>query len=136
MIDLFGVMRAPLGSLAERISFGVRTWPAFTPAGTDYAIDCNAGTTTLDVRVDPLPLTTVSLDGAALAPGSNPRPATTDQLLTLTLQRGMQTRTYYFRCLPADFPELVDRPPRRARTPAGTSPPSVRSVRPPRPPSA
>ncbi|MET0908866.1 MAG: aryl-sulfate sulfotransferase, partial [Ilumatobacteraceae bacterium] len=111
VIDLFGVMRAPIGSLAERISFGFRTWPAYTPAGTDYAIDCNAGTTTLDVRVDPLPLTTATLDGGALAAGSNPRAAQTDQLLTLTLTRGVQSRTYYFRCLPADFPELsIDRP--------------------------
>ncbi len=111
IVDVFGVMAAPTGSLVERLSFNKRVWPDFTPAGPDYAVVCNAGTTTLDVQLDLLPQVTATLDGAPVTSGALTRQVQTDQLLTLTLTRGGQSTSYYFRCLPADFPTLaVNRP--------------------------
>ena len=43
VIDLFGAMTPPTGSLAERLSFTGRTvFPDFTPDGSDYAVICDA----------------------------------------------------------------------------------------------
>jgi len=113
VVDLFGVMGAPAGSLAERLSFGsVSVWPAFTPPGPDYAIRCAAGQNALDLTIDALPLTSVRINGAAVAPRATHRVVTTtDRLTTVRLTRGSSASTYSFRCLPADFPDLaVDRP--------------------------
>ena len=111
IVDVFGVMAAPAGSLAERISFDKTVWPDFTPAGQDYAVVCNAGTTSLTMRLDLLPGASATLDGAPVSSGAVTRQVATDQLLTLAITRGAESRTYYFRCLPADFPTLdVDRP--------------------------
>ena len=111
IVDVFGVMAAPAGSLVERLSFNKAVWPDFTPSGPDYAVVCNAGTTTLNIQLDLLPQVTATLDGAPVTTGAITRQVQTDQLLTLTLTRGAQSMSYYFRCLPADFPTLtVDRP--------------------------
>ncbi len=111
IVDVFGVMAAPAGSLAERISFNQHLFPEFTPAGADYAVACNAGTTSLSMQLELLPQVTATLDGAPVGSGTITRQVATDQLLTLTLTRGGQSSSYFFRCLPADFPALtVDRP--------------------------
>ncbi len=111
IVDVFGVMAAPAGSLAERISFDKRVFPDFTPDGPDYAVVCNAGTTTLTMQLDLLPQVTATLGGVPVTSGAITRQVQTDQLLTLRLTRGGQSISYYFRCLPADFPVLtVDRP--------------------------
>ncbi len=111
IVDVFGVMAAPAGSLAERISFNQHVFPEFTPAGADYAVACNAGTTSLSMQLELLPQVTATLDGVPVSSGLLTRQVVTDQLLTLTLTRGGQSMSYFFRCLPADFPALtVDRP--------------------------
>ena len=54
---------------------------------------------------------TATLDGVPVSSGPISRQVATDQLVTLALTRGGQSASYYFRCLPADFPALaVDRP--------------------------
>ena len=88
IVDVFGVMAAPAGSLAERISFNKRVFPDFTPAGPDYAVACNAGTTSLSIQLDLLPQVTATLDGQPVSSGPITRQVATDQLLTLTLTRG------------------------------------------------
>ena len=111
IVDVFGVMAAPAGSLVERLSFNQHVFPEFTPAGADYAVACNAGTTSLSMQLELLPQVTATLDGVPVSSGLLTRQVATDQLLTLTLTRGGQSMSYFFRCLPADFPALtVDRP--------------------------
>jgi hypothetical protein len=111
IIDVFGVMAAPAGSLAERITLSSRTWPDYNPAAADFAVACGSGTTSLDITLDLLPNVTATLDGQAVTSGTVNRPVATDQLLNLTLRRGSQITTQLFRCLPADFPTLsVQRP--------------------------
>ena len=70
IVDVFGVMAAPVGSLAERISFNQHVFPEFTPAGADYAVACNAGTTSLSMQLDLLPQVTATLDGAPVGSGT------------------------------------------------------------------
>ncbi len=55
IVDVFGVMAAPAGSLVERLSFNKRVFPDFTPAGPDYAVACEAGTTSLSMQLELLP---------------------------------------------------------------------------------
>lgn len=116
IIDVFAVMTAPVGSLAERITFDRGVFPPFDPAASDFAIKCAAGTTNVNLGLDLLPgvSATTSTNGSApVAVGSGvvARPLLTDQILQLHLARGGSQSTYNFRCLPADFPDLsVDRP--------------------------
>ena len=63
IVDVFGVMAAPAGSLVERLSFNQHVFPEFTPAGADYAVACNAGTTSLSMQLELLPQVTATLDG-------------------------------------------------------------------------
>ena len=63
------------------------------------------------MQLELLPQVTATLDGGPVSSGLLTRQVATDQLLTLTLTRGGQSMSYFFRCLPADFPALtVDRP--------------------------
>ncbi len=111
IVDVFGVMAAPPGSLAERMSFNKRVFPDFTPAGQDYAVACDAGSTALSIQLDLLPGVSATLDGQPVPSGTINRPVATDQLLRLVLTRGADVKPYFFRCLPADFPTLdVERP--------------------------
>lgn len=112
VVDLFGVMSAPTGSLAERIDFGdTDVWPPYDVDGTDYAIVCNDGPTSVDLTLELLPSVTARVNGVATLGGSIDLRLLADELVTLRLQRPGQTRTYYFRCLPSDFPRLdVQRP--------------------------
>jgi len=113
VVDVFGVMAAPEGSFTERMSFDKPVWPTFDPAATDYAIECDAGTTTLGIDLELLPFTTATVNQPLAAVGSGPitRQLRTDDLLTVKLTRQGEEQSYHFRCLPTDFPKLtVDRP--------------------------
>jgi hypothetical protein len=112
VIDLVGVMVAPPGALAERLSFGQpKVWPPYTPTGPDYGIACGSGVTAVDLELAPLPGTVARVDGVVTAPGIYRKNLATNQLMTVRLDRAGATETHYFRCLPADFPDLlVDRP--------------------------
>lgn len=111
IIDLYGQMIAPAGSLAERISFNREVFPAFNPAATDYAIKCPSASTSVGFGLELLPGSSATINGAAAGTGLFNRTMATDGLMTLRLSRGGTQRTYYFRCLPPDFPDLtVQRP--------------------------
>lgn len=112
IIDLYGQM-VTTDSLAEQISFDRDVFPPFDPAATDYAIKCGAGTTSVNMTLELLPGSTASLDAPQqnIGSGTVNRQLTTDQVLTLTLQRDSTQSQYRFRCLPGDFPDLtVQRP--------------------------
>ena len=111
VIDLFGAMTPPPGSLAERLSFSGRTvFPDFTPDGSDYAVVCDAGETALRLHVDPLPGVTVRVNGVAHNPGDIDVVVAPEGMTTVDLVRGGTRSTYFFRCVPPDFPPLdVDR---------------------------
>ncbi|MEM8618902.1 MAG: aryl-sulfate sulfotransferase [Actinomycetota bacterium] len=109
VVDLVGVMAAPAGSLAERLAFDETVWPPYRPDGLDYGIACNNSTSAVTIDVDPLPGARafvdgdpVDTDGAAVTV-----PLRVDELATVVLRRGNDVRSYGFRCLPADFPQLA-----------------------------
>ena len=112
IIDVYGVAAAPTGSLVERLGSDHQVFPPFHPAATDYAVKCRAASQDVVFDVSLLPGTTgTTQHGGTLVDGRNVRRMTTDQLMSMTLTRGGQTRTYHFRCLPTDFPDLaVSRP--------------------------
>lgn len=105
IVDLFGVMVAPDGSLVERLAPASFTWPPFETAATDYAVECGTdGEETIDL--DPVASVTARVNGVIVTGGTLPVTATTDDLVTVDLRRGSERVTYSFRCLPADFPRL------------------------------
>ena len=113
VVDLFGVMVAPDGSFVERMTFDAPVYPPFDPDATDYAIQCGAGSTDLAIGLELLPFATAIVDQPLASTGSGTiaRQLQADDLLTMEIERGGQQRSYHFRCLPADFPQLVvDRP--------------------------
>jgi hypothetical protein len=112
VVDLFGVMTAPEGSFAEQLSFGsTDVWPEYSPDGQDYGVRCAAGSNSLKIHLDLLPFATAKIDGTATPPGDVTEVVVTDELLPITMSRGGETKQYFFRCLPADFPVLdIDRP--------------------------
>lgn len=110
IVDLFGVMTAPPGSLAERIDISDHTWPSFAVSATDYGVECGADGE-LGIDLEPLPSVTARVNGVVVPAGPHTVSADTDQLLTIDLRRGAERATYFLRCLPTDFPRLtVDRP--------------------------
>ena len=112
VVDLFGVITAPEGSLAEQLSFGdVGVWPPFEPSATDYGIRCEDGPNTIPVQLDLLPDVTATVGGSPAASGETTAALEADDLLPVTLRRGSETSEYFFRCLPSDFPVYdVERP--------------------------
>ncbi len=112
VIDLFGAMTPPPGSLVERLSITGRTvFPDFAPDGTDYAVVCDAAETTLHLHVDPLPGVTIRVNGVAHIPGDIEVVVAPEGMTTVDLVRAGTRSTYFFRCVPPDFPPLdVDRP--------------------------
>ncbi|MEO1059017.1 MAG: aryl-sulfate sulfotransferase, partial [Actinomycetota bacterium] len=109
VVDLVGVMAAPNGELAERLAFDAPVWPPYRPDGLDYGIECTDTTSSVTVDVDPLPGARAFVDGdpVDLDGASIEVPLTIDELTTVVLRRGNDIRDYAFRCLPADFPQLV-----------------------------
>ncbi|MEJ7801464.1 MAG: hypothetical protein WKF60_13150, partial [Ilumatobacter sp.] len=109
IVDLFGVLVADDDMLTERFAFDAFTWPPFTADGTDYAIECDPGST--DLHLDLLRSTTARVNGVPVASGTLDLPIGTDDLVRVDLRRGADIRSYYFRCVPADFPRLdIERP--------------------------
>ena len=112
VVDLFGVITAPDGSLAEELSFGdVGVWPPFDPSAPDYGIRCADGNNSIAIQLDLLPNATATVGGVATPSGETTQTLVTDDVLPVTLRRGTQTSEYFFRCLPSDFPVYeVERP--------------------------
>ena len=79
IVDLFGVMAAPTGSLVERLSFDGVTWPPFTPTATDYAVECGTdGEETIDLET--VADVTARVNGLVVNPSRIPLAADVDQL--------------------------------------------------------
>jgi hypothetical protein len=107
VIDLFGAMTPPTGSLAERLSVTGRTvFPSFTADGSDYAVVCESGETALTLHIEPLPGVSLRVNGVAHLAGDIDVVAPADGLTTVDLVRGGTRSTYFFRCVPPDFPPL------------------------------
>jgi hypothetical protein len=109
VVDLFGVMTAPSGSLVEHLRFDAHTWPAYSPTATDYAVECNDGP--VDLELDPLVGTSMRVNNVPVDGGTIRLPGDDDRLTTVTLRRNMTTQTFFFRCVPSDFPRLEARRP-------------------------
>lgn len=111
VVDLFGVLVAPAGSLAERLGFDEHTWPPFDPTATDYAVECGAAAATVRLTIDRLVGVGARVNGVPVAAREIDLVVAPDDLTTVRLSRGPTTREYAFRCVPADFPRLeVERP--------------------------
>ncbi len=104
VVDLFGVMAAPSGSLVEHLRFDAHTWPAYSPAATDYAVECDDAP--VDLELDPLVGTTMRVNNVPVGGGTIRLPGDDDRLTTVSLRRGSTTQMYYFRCVPDGFPRL------------------------------
>ena len=80
-------------------------YPAFAPAGADYAIrDCAGRNTTIDFNRSKN--AKISVDGKSTNMASVQRKLSADQILTIKASLGKVSRTWYVRCLPNDFPKL------------------------------
>jgi hypothetical protein len=111
VVDLFGVTLAPEGSLVERLSFDATVWPTYDVEGGDYGVVCGSGSTQLQMEVNALPHVSVTVDGATPGDRHVSLAVTEDDVTTVAVSRGTERSTFYFRCLPADFPQLdVDKP--------------------------
>jgi hypothetical protein len=106
VVDLFGVMAAPDDALTERFSFDRFTWPAFAVDSTDYAVQCGNRTSTLELELDLLTSTTARVNGVRVAAGEIDLVVRPDVLTSVQLTRGATSRTYWFRCLPDEFPPI------------------------------
>ncbi|MEO6570482.1 MAG: aryl-sulfate sulfotransferase [Ilumatobacteraceae bacterium] len=104
VVDLFGVMAAPDGILAERLSFGAFTWPPYTADGADYIVECGGGE--VDVTLDLLPGVSARLNGVPVRGDVAALPFGTDQLASLQLRRGTEVTQQFFRCVPDGFPRF------------------------------
>ena len=118
VIDLFGVVTAPAGSLAEQLRFdGSYAYPEFGIDDVDYAVECPIqGTNELSLHLDLLPGVTARVRGVPVGSGDFRISTSDDSSIAVELQRGTTVKRYLFRCLPFDFPELTVTNP-------GTSPP-------------
>lgn len=105
VVDLFGVVAAGDGNLAERMSFDAFTWPQFTVDGTDYIVECDVGSN--DFTIEPLRGVTARLNGVPITSGTIDLATSTDDRIRVQLRRGSTVRDYSFRCVPADFPRLT-----------------------------
>jgi hypothetical protein len=112
VVDLFGVLTPPTGSLAERLAFtGRHTFPPFTPEGSDYAVACETGETAATLDADVLSGVSVRVNGLVTPAGKLDLVIPADGLTTVELTRGATRSRYFFRCVPPDFPRLdVQRP--------------------------
>ncbi len=114
VLDLVGLMVVPDGSLLELLDVtGADVFPPFDPTGTDYAMTCGAGLNEIEFTALPHRAAVVSIDGASPGPeGTLDVQPQTDDIVTVAVSgAGAPAATYYFRCLPADFPKLeVERP--------------------------
>ena len=112
VIDLFGVMSVPDGSLLTRLSFGSAVvYPEFGADDPDYAIQCAPGTNLLDLQLGLATGATATVRGVAVDAGPVRISVTSEEVVPITVRRGAEMAEYWFRCLPADFPRLrIERP--------------------------
>jgi hypothetical protein len=109
VVDLFGVMTAPTGSLVEHLRFDRDTWPPFSPAATDYVVEC--GDAPVELELDLLVGTSALVNNVPVRTPTLRLPGADDDLTTVELRRDGVTRKYWFRCVPDDFPRFdVERP--------------------------
>jgi len=109
VIDLFGVLTAPTGSLVEQIDFrGGAVYPEFGIDDVDYAVQCAVqGTNQLQLHLDLLPGVTALVRGVPVGSGDFRLAVPDDSSVEVVLQRGTTTKRHLFRCLPFDFPKLT-----------------------------
>ena len=109
VIDLFGVLRAPPGSLVEQLRFdGSAVYPEFGVDDVDYAVRCPVdGTNRLSLHLDLLPGVTARVRGVPVGSGDFRLAVPDDSAVAIDLQRGATSTRYLFRCLPFDFPALT-----------------------------
>ena len=117
IVDVFGVMAAPAGSLAERISFDKTVLPEFTPTGPDYAVvlqrrdrrRCRCNSICCPARAR---RSTVR----RCRRGPITRQVATDQLLTLVLTRGARREDVLLPLPAGGLPDARRRTPRQPVT--------------------
>lgn len=109
VIDLFGVVVAPPGSLVEQLRFdGVYVYPEYEPDASDYAIQCPVeGPNQLPLHLDLLTGVSARVRGVPVRSGDFRLTVDDDSSIEVVLQRGTTTKRYQFRCLPFDFPKLT-----------------------------
>ncbi len=109
VIDLFGVMTAPKGSLVEQLRFdGSYVYPEFGIDDVDYAVECPVqGTNQLSLHLDLLPGVTARVRGVPVGAGDFRLATFDDSAISVELQRDTTVKRYLFRCLPFDFPKLT-----------------------------
>ena len=109
VIDLFGVVTAPAGSLVEQLRFdGSYVYPEFGVDDVDYAVECPVqGTNQLSLHLDLLPGVTARVRGVPVGSGDFRLTTSDDSPVSVEVQRGTTVKRYLFRCLPFDFPKLT-----------------------------
>ena len=109
VIDLFGVVTAPAGSLVEQLRFdGSYVYPEFGIDDVDYAVECPVqGTNQLSLHLDLLPGVTARVRGVPVGSGDFRLAVRDDSSIEVVLRRDSTTKRYLFRCLPFDFPKLT-----------------------------
>lgn len=112
VIDRVGYFAPADGGLADRLELKGRVaFPDFDPDGSDHAVICNSGPTTVNVDIGLVPGASAKINGGSVPEGVTAVPVPQDGLFTVTLTRGQRSDVYYFRCVPPDFPVLeIDRP--------------------------
>ncbi len=108
VVDLFGVLTADDGVLAERLTLDSYTWPEYTVDGADYIVECTGNST--DIELELLRSTSARVNGVTVASGTINVGTATDDRIHVRLQRGSVVQNLSFRCVPDDFPRLqIDR---------------------------
>ena len=114
VLDLVGLMVVPDRSPFEMLDVsGVDVFPAFDPAGSDYAMACEVAGNEINFTVIGHRVGVVSIDGVSLGiDGKRSIEPQPDDIVTVTVGgSGAPATSYHFRCLPSDFPKLnVERP--------------------------
>jgi|GEM_PF-2180949 len=110
VLDLVGLMVVPDGSpLDEIVVSGPDVWPEYRIEGSDYTLACDEGSNDVTFAVEPHRGRAVRVGGKLVDDsGSVTLQLEADDLTTVELSgAGTDDVTYHFRCMPADFPELI-----------------------------
>ncbi len=109
VIDLFGVLAAPPGSLVEQLRWdGSVVYPEFGVDDVDYAVECPAeGDNLLSLHLDLLPGVTARVRGVPVTARDLLLAVPGDSAIEVELRRGSTVKRHLFRCLPSDFPTLT-----------------------------
>ncbi|MFW2333753.1 aryl-sulfate sulfotransferase, partial [Ilumatobacter sp.] len=108
VVDLFGVLTADAGVLAETLTLDAHTWPEYAVDGTDYIAECTGSST--DIGIELLRGATARVNGVPVTSGSTNVRTATDDRIRIELRRGSTVQNLSFRCVPDDFPRFrIDR---------------------------